>query len=234
MYFSLCVHFHNSRIFFHLPIYIYIYIYACDYIYIYIYICVCVCVWVCLLYNDCWHRFMGLFLVTRVLWQAVTLWLVNRGDPKCVGVGQSSSCVTERETTWYENHEVRLRVQSESIVEPGIRSWSGALGHLWRYGLQAGASVSTPWLQVEDMGQEEVPSLSICLSIYISNFQQTVCPFENKMRVIYFFIKNCVSSVHWSSFIIFDYVLDWVYGKYTIYMYNRVCMSVLCSSQIFV
>ena len=38
-------------------------------------------------------------------------------------------------------------------------------------------------------GQEEVPSLSICLSIYFSNQQQTVGPFENKMRDI--FIKTC-------------------------------------------
>ena len=31
----------------------------------------------------------------------------------------------------------------------------------------------------------------------------------------YIFIKKCVSFVHWSSFIIFDYVLGWVYEKYT-------------------
>ena len=31
----------------------------------------------------------------------------------------------------------------------------------------------------------------------------------------YSFIKKCISFVHWSSFIIFDYVLGWVYEKYT-------------------
>ena len=75
------------------------------------------------------------------------------------------------------------------------------------------SDVGTPWLQEEDMGQEEVPSLSVCLSIYLSNLQQTCAPLENKMREIYF-IKKCVSFVHWSSFIIFDYVLGWVYEKY--------------------
>ena len=49
---------------------------------------------------------------------------------------------------------------------------------VWQYGLQEGASVGTPWLQEEDMEQEEVPSLSIFLSIYLSNLQQTVCPFR--------------------------------------------------------
>ena len=57
-----------------------------------------------------------------------------------------------KETTWYENHAVRQSIQSESRAEPGIRSWSEALGRLWRYGLQGGASIGTHWLQDEDMG----------------------------------------------------------------------------------
>ena len=41
-------------------------------------------------------------------------------------------------------------------VEPGIRRI---------HNLQGGANVGTPWLSEEDIGQEELPSLSICLSI---------------------------------------------------------------------
>ena len=42
-----------------------------------------------------------------------------------------------------------------------------------------GVQVLAPhWLQEEDIGQEEVPFLSICLSIYLSNLQQTVSPFR--------------------------------------------------------
>ena len=41
-----------------------------------------------------------------------------------------------------------------------------------------GASFGAPWPPEEDKGQEEVLSLWICLSIYLSNQQQTVGPFR--------------------------------------------------------
>ena len=118
-----------------------------------------------------------------------------------------------KETTWYVNHEVNLRqsIQSELRVEPGRQLIREPLGRLWRYGLQVGASVGTHWLQKEHMGQEEVSSLSICLSIYLSNS----VPLSRIKWERYIFIKKCVSYVHWSSFIIFDYILGWVYEKYT-------------------
>ena len=59
----------------------------------------------------------------------------------------------------------------------------------YAYGLQGGASVGTPWLSEEGMGEEEVPSLSICLSIYLSTNNKQWAPLENKMRDI--FIKKC-------------------------------------------
>ena len=132
-----------------------------------------------MLYNDCWHGFWVCSWWPRVLWQAVTLWLVNRR----MAVRRSRPVVqvcNRKETTWYENHAVRFRlsVHSESRVELGISRRSEALGRLWRYSLQVGASVSTPRLQEEDLGQEDVSSLNICLSIYLSNLQQTVCPFR--------------------------------------------------------
>ena len=150
-----------------LSIYIYFYIFS-KYFYIhifstYVYICY---------RNDCWHGFWVHSWGPLVLWQAVKSWLVNWGMAVRWGKPVKHVC-NRKETMWYENHAVRFR-QSESRIEPRIRNQSEALGHLWLYGLQGGASNGTTWLQEEDMGQEEVPSLSICLSIYL--LQQTVCP----------------------------------------------------------
>ena len=123
-----------------------------------------------------------------------------------------------KRTTWYENHAVSFRVHSESRVKPGIRSWSEALGHFWQYGLQGGANVGTPRLQEEDKGQEEVFSLSICLSIYLSNLQQTVCPFENKMRGRYFYKEVCfVHSLNLVNHV--WYYTTQVYHFYIIHIY---------------
>ena len=156
-----------------------------------------------MLYNDSWHGFWVRSWWPRVLWQAVTLGLVNRGMAVRWGRPIEQVC-NRKETTWYENHAVRFRVQSESRVEPGIRSRSEVWGRHWRYGLQGGANVGTRWLQEEDMGQEEVPLLSICLSTYLSNLQKTVVPFSRIKWIRYIFIKKCVSFVHLSSFIIFE------------------------------
>ena len=97
-------------------------------------------------------------------------------------------------TTWYEYNAVRFRQsgQSESRVEPWIRSRSEAFGRLWRYRLQVGASVSTHWIQKEDMGKKKSP-LWVYVSPYLSQTNNKLCaPFENKMRER-FFIKKCVS-----------------------------------------
>ena len=62
-----------------------------------------------------------------MLWQAVTLWLVNRG--LAVRRGRPVEKVYNRqEATWYENHAFRLRQsdQSESRVEPVICNRSEA------------------------------------------------------------------------------------------------------------
>ena len=130
-------------------------------------------------------------------------------------VGRLSRCVTGRRPRDVRTTLTDLDSQSSENRElsQGYVANQRRLCHLWRYGLQRGASVGTPWLQDEDMGQEEVPSLSICLSIYLSNLQQAGCPFENKVREIYFY-KEVFRFVHWSSFIIFDHVLGWVYEMY--------------------
>ena len=74
-----------------------------------------------MLYNDRWHGFGVRSWWPRVLWQAVTLWLINRG--MAVRRGRPvEQVVNRKETMWYENYAVRLSqsVQSESRVEPGV------------------------------------------------------------------------------------------------------------------
>ena len=100
-----------------------------------------------------------------------------------------------KKTTWYENHVIRVKQsgQSESRVEPGIRSRSEALGRLRRYGLQVGASAGTHWRQEEDTEQEEGPSLSMSPSIS-QTYNKQGAPFKNKMREIYFYKEVCFVS----------------------------------------
>ena len=99
-------------------------------------------------------------------------------------------------TTWYENHVVRVwqSVQSESRVEPWIRSQSEALGRLWRYGLQGGASVGTPCSRKKIWGKKS--PLWVYVSPSISQTYNKLCaPFENKMRAIYFYKEVCFVSL---------------------------------------
>ena len=80
-----------------------------------------------MLHNDCWHGFWVRSWWPCVLWQAVTLWLVNR---RAVRQSRPVEQVCNRkETTWYENHVVSFRqsVQSKSKIEPGIRNQSEVL-----------------------------------------------------------------------------------------------------------
>ena len=58
-----------------------------------------------------------------------------------------------------------------------------------RLSLLGRASVGTPGLPEEDMGQEEVSSLSLCLSIYLSTNNKLWTRFENKMRDIFLYIR---------------------------------------------
>ena len=79
------------------------------------------------------------------------------------------------------------------------------------------------------MGQEKIP-LWVYVSPSISQtYNKLRAPFENKMREIYFY-KKCVSFVCWSSFIIFDYILGWVYEKYTTNQLIAFSVFFLCES----
>ena len=57
------------------------------------------------------------------------------------------------------------RIGSRARDTPAIRGVRSSL----TIRCKGGASFGTLWLPEEDMGQEEVPYLSICLSIYLSN-----------------------------------------------------------------
>ena len=92
-----------------------------------------------LLYNDCWYGFWVSSWWPHVLWQAVTLWWVNRE----IAVRREKlveQVCNRNETTGYENHAVRFRQsdQSESRVEPRIRSRSEALVSSLTIGLARG------------------------------------------------------------------------------------------------
>ena len=71
------------------------------------------------LYNDCWYGFWVRSWWLRVLWQAVTLWLVNREIAMRQGRPVEQVC-DRKETTWYENHAVRFR-QSPVRIESRAR-----------------------------------------------------------------------------------------------------------------
>ena len=128
-----------------------------------------------LLYNDCWHEFWVHSWWPHMLWQAVTLWLVHKEMAVCLGkpVKQVRNW---KETTWYENHAVRFRqsVQSESRGTRDmqlIRSVSDLSDDTAWKGVQA---LTPAGSRTKIWGKY----LSICLSIYLSNLQQTVCPFR--------------------------------------------------------
>ena len=115
----------------------------------------------------------------RVLWQAVTLWLVNRGMAMRRSRPVEQVC-NRKGTTWYENYAVRfrqnrVRIESRARDTQPIRGVSVVSDDTAYKGVQ---KLAPPWLQEIDMGQEEVPYLSICLSIYLSNSQQTGYPFR--------------------------------------------------------
>ena len=107
------------------------------------------------LYNDYWHEFWVRSWWPHVLWQAVTLWLVNRGGQQCVRVGRSSKCVTGRRPRDMRiarsDLDSPVRIERRTRDTQPIRGVSVVSDDT---ACKGGASVGTPWL-------------SICLSIYL-------------------------------------------------------------------
>ena len=106
------------------------------------------------------------------------LWLVNMGMVVRRGRPVEQVC-NQKGTRWYENHAVRFR-QSGSQNRKSSQEIRCDQRRLVVSDDTAGKGVPTlpTWLQEEYMVQEESPSLSICLFFYLSNLQQTVCPFR--------------------------------------------------------
>ena len=125
----------------------------------------------------------------------------------CLGRPVEQVC-NQKETMWYENHVVRFRVQWESRVERGIRSQSEALGRLWQYGLQRGASIGTPGSRKKSPLWVYV-SLSIC-----QTYNKLGALFENKMREIYFYKEMCF--VHSLKFVHYLQLCSWL-GLWEVY-----------------
>ena len=115
-----------------------------------------------------------------VLWQPVTLWLVKRWMAERRDSQVQQVC-NRMETT------SRIGTRSDLERVQRIRNRAGDTRPI--RGVRSSLTIrlaiaGTRWLLEEDMWQDEVLSLSICLSIYLSNLQKLGVPFENKMRDI--------------------------------------------------
>ena len=134
-----------------------------------------------LLYNDRWHGFGVHSWWHRVLWQAVTFWLVNR-RMAVRQRGPVEQVCNRKETTWYENHAVRFRQSSQN------RAWDTQLIRVVNVsddtvckGVQA---LACPGSRKKIWGKKTSP-LWVYASPSIFQTYKLCAPFENKMRYIF-------------------------------------------------
>ena len=131
------------------------------------------------LYNDSWHGFWVRPWWPRVLWQAVMLWLVNRGMAMRRGRPVEQVC-NRTGTTWYENHTVKFR-QSQVRIESRARDTQqiinvSAVSDVTACkGVQSLAPLA-PWRRYGERRRPLSEYMSLHLSL--SNLQQTVSPFR--------------------------------------------------------
>ena len=130
-----------------------------------------------LLSNIC-HGFSVHSLWPRLLWQAVTLWLVNR-----------TACSGQKETTWWEPCG---QIQTECRESQSSEGHTADQRCLW-WACKGAASVGTPWLLEEDMGRRSPLSEYICLSAHLSQTTETSTLSRIKCER-YIFKKKCVHS----------------------------------------
>ena len=143
-----------------------------------------------MLYNESWHGFWVRSWWPRGLWQAATLWLVNRRMTVHRGWPVEQVC-NRKETTWYENNAVRFR-QSGSQNRDSSQGYAKVLGCLWRYGLQWGPSIRTPGSRNKIWGKKKSP-LWVYVSPSISQTYNKLCARSgNIMRDIYFYKEVCL------------------------------------------
>ena len=114
-------------------------------------------------------------------------------------------------TTWSDLDTVKL----ESRVEQEIHSLSEASLTSLTIRLARGYKCWHSLTPEGRYGARRSP-LSQYMSLHLSLKLTTNCvPLSRIKWERYIFIKKCVFFVHWSSFIIFDYILGCVYEKYT-------------------
>ena len=130
----------------------------------------------------------GSFLVTPCALTSCHAVKCKQGyDSTIRAVGYNRSVTGRRPRD--ENCAFRFRERRESQSSEGHAAAQRYLG------LQAGDSRRKIW-------EEEVLFLSICLSIYLSNNN---CGSLPRMKWEIFFIKKCVSFVHWISYYHYGY-----------------------------
>ena len=132
---------------------------------------------------------------TCVLWQAVTLRLVNRGMAVC-RVRLVKQMFNRKETMWYENHTVRFRqsVQSELRVELGIRSRSEALVSSLTIWLARGCKHWFPLALGRRYKARRSP-LSDYMSLHLSLKLTTNCVPPLRIKWDIYFYKVCFVSL---------------------------------------
>ena len=115
-----------------------------------------------MLYNI-WHGFSVSSLWPRELWQAVTLWLVNRAMT-VVGVVRSNRCVTRRRPR--DNHAVRFRQRAENRESSQGHAADQRVRSSLTIRLARGCKSCFPWLP-EEYGTRRSP-LSEYMSLHLS------------------------------------------------------------------
>ena len=163
-----------------------------------------------MLYNDSCHGFGVRSWWPRVLWQAVMLWLVKRGIAVRRGRPVEQVCNRDMRTTRSDLNSA-VRIESRAWDTQPIRGVRSSL----TIRLARGWKHWHPLAPGRIYGTRRSP-LYEYMFLHLSLKLTTNCVPLSRIRwKRYTFLKKYVSFVHWSSFIIFDYVLGWVYEKYT-------------------
>ena len=116
-----------------------------------------------------------------------------------------------------ENHVVRFRPMKSIGVEPETRSRSEASQRpLWRYGLNRGASVDTPWLPGKKYGTRG-PRFWVYVSPFISQQTKNCGSFSRIKWGIYFY------QGVFRSFIEFRIIIMAIHHSYTV-----ICSRLQC------
>ena len=137
----------------------------------------------------------GSFLVTRVLWQAVRLWLENRAMTE-VGVVKFNRCVTGGRPR--DNHGVRFRQSAENQVSSKGHAADQRVKVVFDDTVCKGVQALAPAGSRKKIWNRKSSPLWVYVSPPISQLR-TNCgpPFENKIRDVSFIKKCFVRSLNY-------------------------------------